>query len=364
MSQIQIPANAIGHSGMLAWLKRLPSRAHGRLVVVIKPAGYLTQMVGSQRPAFSWLVRLVGDPIVLNGKACREVYVADVCLVPVADVDAAALAQLTQRQNRADWESAMTDLARILNRPELSLADLEAHARNANHQKALERALCIVPTAQALREIGFTGCSEAGEDCNDMLSWAMTHDGMELRLLAMEHPFMHGKLFATGRTERTVIQDEVTLPREAARGQIVSLVLKIWQHHFSRAGIPDGLQLGHIYQRHQRMLTLLKLELPQLRLHAPAFRAIRRWLLGDGQSDFLCDSCVSWRQDGDMLRLKVDGAEFGCPVTGVLVEPCQISLTDLASLPPRVLRARLFVVVQTRDSLLFNGHVLRTQPID
>lgn len=56
----------------------------------------MTSLVGSKFPVFAWEVLVLGDPVQINRKPCREIYVADRCLKPVCEISAAKVESLSR----------------------------------------------------------------------------------------------------------------------------------------------------------------------------------------------------------------------------------------------------------------------------
>ena len=83
MNTPSIPANAVGRIGMVASLHRVRGEEDGRLVAVRHPMGFVSELVGSLRPVFAWQVLVLGEPVKVNGRHCREIIVPDKCLRPV-----------------------------------------------------------------------------------------------------------------------------------------------------------------------------------------------------------------------------------------------------------------------------------------
>src|SRR6185369_16786925 len=126
MNPIPMPDEAIGRIGMVAALRRVPDEHLGKLVVLCKPAGFVTTLVGSAHPVFAWHVQSLGEPIALHGKPSRSLYVADPCLSPMGQMTEAEIAELIRRQARKEFKEATRDLARILEARPMTAQALDA----------------------------------------------------------------------------------------------------------------------------------------------------------------------------------------------------------------------------------------------
>lgn len=356
-----IPEAAIGRPGMVAMLRRLGDEADGRLVVVREPVGFLTTMVRSPRPVFCWLARLLGRQATIHGQIARDIHVPDACLFPMGALSNEELAALIRTQGAADFTAALIDLRDTLGATDLPVDEFERFADRAAQQIGIERALEVIATPKALREIGFVPERVDG----DALIWAGVHAGTELRFHAGANLYMGWTLVATANARREAIWDEQQLPLEAPRGQIVARVLHMWQAAFPGAPVPDALRLGDVHQRHQRLLRGIAPGLPTLHPHPVAFRAIRKWLIGpDGAAHSgLVDLWVRLSHDDAMLRIEIDGAPYGCPAGGTWVEAREVRLQDLAAVPTEVLRRQSLTLVQMEDCILINDWRLPSRQV-
>lgn len=350
MDRELIPEGARGKPGTVAMLRRLKGDADGRLVVVREPAGYPGALVGSARPVFCWTVQLLGPPAERDGQPSRAFHVPDRCLVPLATMSDEALKALLEEHRRHDFEAALADLAGQLGATDLPHEVFARLAMRVAEQQAIQKALQVVPVAEALQEIGFKPAHAGGE----ALEWATVRSGIELRLRAGPAVFGDWLIAAYGVGHRTLVCDERHLPAEGARGQIVQTVLAMWRDAGTGpAPAPDALHIGEVYQRHQADLRRYRTDLPTLHLDAKVFRATRRWLIErHGHMD--PPAIVRLDHADGLLRLEAESVAYGCPAQGVWIEPRTISLSDLSGVPSDLLRRRHVVLEQGENELRLN----------
>jgi len=355
MSPIPIPENSIGRVGMVAVLKRVGESDIGKLVVLREPAGFVTSLVGSDKPVFAWLALSLGEPIICNGKQSRSNYVADRCLIPISDMTEAEIEIISRSQAKVDFDSALADMKSIIDGHNMTPEELDSFVDKAAAHFSISRALEEVAVPVALREIGFYPSPES----DDSLVWTGIHDGMELHFLAGEKWIANWVIVGTGNSKRQAVWDERTLSSQAPRGKIFSTVLDIWRTAFGKSVVPDCLELGAVYERHQAEMKNLNLGLPNLWLDPNVFRTVLKWLRTrhTQESNELLTLSFSDR----LLRLDVEGVAYGCSGGGNWIDDCKVNLSDFVNLSPIVCRSRSIRLVRDADHILVNSYPIEIQ---
>lgn len=353
---IPIPENLVGKVGMVAMLQRLSPEDDGKWVAVRRPVGTVTSLVGSKFPVFAWEVLVLGEPVQINRKPCREIYVADRCLKPVCEISAAKVESFVKARAQQDFDDALNELKQYLKDTTLTPAEFEGFVDKAGNQFGIERALENVPTAVVLDEIGFKLRENSGWPKN--LCWFGVNDGWQIKITAQQDWFGRWNLYGEGRSERTILCHEAIVPDEDLRGKTMARVLSIWRNAYGReAPVPDCLSLGVVFEEHQEAMRRLDPGMPHLNLDGFMFRACVKWLRQNHSA----------RQDNDyllmsffegLLRLRTKDNVLGCPAHGIWTDDCQVSLNDLLRIDPWSLRGRAICVERALESVSFNGYVV------
>jgi len=354
-ANIQIPDGVVGKIGMVAMLQRVRPEDDGKWVAVRKPAGIVTSLVGSKTPVFAWEVMVLGDPVQVNGKACREIYVADQCLKPMTVITPEQVEVFVKARAKEDFNAALDDLAKILNATSMTPDEFEGFIDKAANQMSVERALEIVPTSVALTEIGF----KPKQTPFDVLAWVGVNDGWQIELSAFQDWLGHWNLSGTGRSPRTILCYEVNLPDQALRGKTVAKVLDIWRTAYgTSAPVPDCLSLGVVYEEHQEAMRRLDPGMPHLYVDGFMFRATVKWLRRTLRPNEENDYVLLSFSDG-LLRLRFNDHALGCPAHGIWTDDCQVSMKDLLTIEPWNLRGSSIRVERSNECVTFNGHSVR-----
>lgn len=350
MNDIPVPAKAIGHVGMVALLKRVKESETGRVVVLREPAGWVTSLVGSERPVFAWLAMTLGEPMVMNAKPARDIYVADACLIPMSSVSESEIEALVRTQTRQDFDDAKDDLVRCLNAEDMDEAEFEEFLEKAARQIFIEKALEIVATSVALREIGFKQTQADGET----LRWTGIHEGREIRIEAGPDPFGVWDLSAVCVTKREAMFDQARLPPEVPRGFVFQRVLKFWRMAFKNAPDPDCLQLGAMYEEHLKAMRKANPGPPMLYADGKVFRMTVRWLR-ERHVYFGEPKELRLSYADNLLRLEIDGVVYGCPARGSWMDDCTIKLDDLLAMPTGTLGRGVVSIGRVDQGLIVRG---------
>lgn len=150
MADAPTPADVTGRPGLVASVDHMRGLEPGRLVVVREPAGYLTEMVGSAGPVFSWLCLVIGAPVVIDGKGRREIYIAAPCLTPISTMNSDQIGELVREQAREDFAAAPEDVNAALVRSPMTAEQLDDKVSLAGVQWSIQYALEAVPGHRAL----------------------------------------------------------------------------------------------------------------------------------------------------------------------------------------------------------------------
>ncbi|WP_283744275.1 hypothetical protein [Sideroxydans sp. CL21] len=350
MNATTIPENAVGHVGMVAALKRVNEADVGKLVALREPVGFVTTLVGSDKPVFAWLALPLGEPIDCNGKKSRSVYVADRCLIPISDMTDDEVETISRSQADSDFKAALAEMKEILEKCEIKPGELGRFVDKAAAEFSISRVLEVVAVPVALREIGFYPSPQSDE----VLLWTGIHAGMELHFQAGNQWIDRWVLVGSGKSRRQAVWDERALPNEAPRGKIVKTILDIWRSAFLQAPVPDCLALGAIYERHQKDMQSINLALPRLSLDPKVFRAVLKWIRSRHIQS--ANELLTLSYSDGLLRLDVEGIVYGCPGRGQWVDDCKVFCSDLMELADRFGRVRSIQMTQGTDHILVNEH--------
>ncbi len=352
MDELRIPDSAIGCVGMIAMLRRVGPERAGRLVAVRLPVGFVSNL-GTPRAVFAWQVVVLGEPLAVDGRRCREIVVADRCLDPVSEVAPQVIEQVVAAGLYADFEQAAANVRSLFADRPMSEDDLDRMTERAAEQALIAYALEERMTPLALADLGFTpSAKRAGT-----LQWSGVHRGTELRVLA--GPDMFGLWILVGhcRTPDTLMWDERRVRAREARGRVALTVLGLWRTAFGdKAPVPESLQLGVHYERHEADLRAANIGLPTLLVDGEVLRATRRWLARDfgalpDDIGPLPDEALSLSLRDGLLRLAVGNHVYGCPAQGTWAGDCTVSLRTFLGVPPWLLRGGWIRLERTLDSL-------------
>ena len=366
MAEVPIPNKTIGLPGIVAMLRRTSDGLNdGKLVVLRHPVGFVGSLLGVTKPVFAWQVLVLGNPISIRGKPKREIIVADLCLRPVSQISPAVVKLLAGRQAHQDFDAAMHDLKRVLNASATDALEFDTFFEKAEKQIGIERALEVVPIAQALGELGFR---QQNPPYGDVLVWGGIHGGAELEICAGTNWFSQWQLTARCNTLRQAMWDETILPPEAPRGAITLTMLEFWRAAFGReAQTPDAFDLGLRYERHKANMRALDLDLPHVDLDGETLRATRKRMaqrhgLADGNSGPLPDTSMTLSIDNGLMRMEAGGAVYGCSVRGGWIDPCQVSLREFLALPAWALRGHLLRLTTANHEVRFGSWAITSVP--
>lgn len=340
---------------MVAMLRLVRPEDDGKWVAVRRPVGLVTSLVGSKTPVFAWEVIVLGDPVQINQKPCREIFVADRCLKPVCDISADEVERIFKARAQQDFDEAINDLKKILSATTMTPEELEGYIEKAGNQLGVERALEKVPTSVALTEVGF----QRNQSVDEWLDWVAVNEGMEIVVSAGPKWLGGWNLLARGKSQRTILCYEAVLPDEAMRGETVAKVLDVWRTAYGRkAPVPDCLSLGLVYEEHKEAMRRLDPGMPHLHVDGFMFRATMKWLRktlsATEENDYLLLSF------GDsLLRLRFNDYVLACPAQGIWTDDCQVSMKGLLSIKPTAVRGHAIRVERSSECVAFNGHRVR-----
>ncbi len=359
MTEIPIPANAVGRPGMIAMLRNVKAEAAGKLVVVRFPVGYVSTLTASGKPVFAWQVLALAGPVELNGASRFDFVVPDRCLVPVSQIEPAGVDALVEARARREIDAALVDVRRALDAHPMTEQELDAAVIRAVEYVAIEHALEVVPVPVALKELCFrtTFGSEDGA-----WRWSGMHQGVEL--VVMAGPDLFGTRWSiVGKcvTSREMMWDERFVLAEEPRGKIALLILDLWREAFGKdAPAPGHFDLGRRFEQHQADLKRIGTGPPTLLVDGEILRATRRWIAqrhgwGDVEVGPLPDLPLALSHGDGSLRLEVAGAVYTVPASGVWVEDCAVWLGEFLAIHPQRLRGHTVSVERSPGSVSFNG---------
>jgi hypothetical protein len=342
MENVPIPKNAIGLPGMVAMLQRTTDGTNdGKLVALRKPVGFVSTLLGLQKPVYAWEVLVLATPVNIKGKSKREIIVADACLRPVSQIAPGVVELLVKHMAYLDFDAEMVDLKQILNANAMDDKEFDAFFQRAEKQVGIERALEVVPISQALDELAFR---QQNPPDGEVLVWTGIHGGVELEICAGTNWFDQWQVTARCNTHRRAMWDETVLPPQAPRGAVALAMIQFWRAAYGReAPTPDLFYLGLTYERHKAHIRALDLGLPHVDLDGEILRAIRKWMaqrhgLADGETGPSPETPLTLSIDDGLLRLETQGAIYGCPLRGGWIDACQVSLREFLALPAWALK--------------------------
>lgn len=352
-----IPDHVVGKVGMVAMLQHLRSEDDGKLVAVRRPIGTVTSLVGSKAPVFAWEVLVLGEPVQINLKPCRVIYVADRCLKPVCEISAAKVESFVKARAQQDFDDALDELKLFLKDTTMTPAEFESFIDKAGNQFGIERALENVPTAVVLEEIGFRPHQEPG--WLETLRWVGVNDGWQITLKAFQDWFGRWNVTGAGRSMRKVLCYEINLPDQAQRGETVAKVLDIWRTAYgANAPIPDCMYMGVVFNEHKEAMRRLDPGLPHLHVDGFLFRASVKWLRRTVRANAE-NLCLLLSFGDGLLRMRFNNYVLGCPAHGIWTDDCQVSVKDLLTIEPWNLRGRSIRVERSNECVTFNWHSVR-----
>jgi len=360
---VQVPDGARGRVGLVAMLRRVATEVEGRLVAVRLPVGFVSSL-GGVRPVFAWQVLVLGDPVDLDGKACREVVVADTCLEPVSHIEPDQVEEMVKAGLYRDFDEAMAKVHTLLATRALTPEELDAEVERAAEEATVRYALEVVPVDTALRDLTFRLISKD----STTLHWSGMHQGVELYVFA--GTVMFGRWIITGKcvTARKLMWDEHVLADREPRGRVALHILKLWRSAFGRdAPAPGNLQLALVYERHLADIKQLEIGLPTLKVDGEILRATRRWIAQrHGQDPDEVgpppDRQVTLAFRDGLLRFEIDGEAYGCPAHGVWLGDCQVSLMAFLAMPHWHLRGFDIKLVRSLEAVTFTRYEMPLRP--
>lgn len=365
MADIPVPPGAIGRTGMVAMLRRVQGIDDGKIVAVRMPVGFVTTLVGATKPVFAWQVLMLGEPVSINGKPTRDVIVADRCLRPVSQITPAEVEEIVKTQGKVEFDAALKDLAKIMGARPSDEANLEAMVDKAAQQFGHERALEVVPIATALFEVGFKRVDPIN---GKSLMWAGVHAGTEIEVFAGANWFNRWALAAKCVSARTAMWDELTLPAELPRGEVVALLVEYWREAFGRdAPTPDAFEIGLIYLQAKEELRQIAPGLPSVRLDGEILRATRKWMLErhGGAANLVGpqpDTAMALSCERGLLTIKTQGATYGCPIRTGWIDECTLSLRSFLAVPPWGFKGWNVTLSATLDGIWIGHWHIATMP--
>lgn len=351
MSPVRIPPQATGRVGMLAMLQSTAGASHdGRVVLVCAPNGWVQHLSSDGQRAFSWEVALVGAPDIVDGLPQRKLVVADGCLKPLSELPAGAVDSGLAALNAEDFSKALDDYAQTNGATGLPRRELLGKFRRALAQARIRRTLSVVPVAEALQAAGF----RAEAPGRSTLVWARSHNGEELRLFATPDLFDAWSVIGAAVSRSRWALPEARLPASEPMGRTLLTVLNLWRDVFSRSPVPEGLELGRVYEQHLRLIERVRPGLPTVWAARPeVFRGIVRMLRREAVARGPGGPLALRYRDG-MLEFVRDGERWAWQVYGAGIDDCLIDEASLLALPAHAFNRRVRLE-QNLGALIVNG---------
>lgn len=363
--EIPIPEGAVGRPGLVAQLRRVGPGSEGRLVLVQKAVGPMSSLSSSPRPVFAWQVLLLGATVDINGKACRDIVVADACLRPVYHLEGGEVRAVVEQRALQDLQLGLDNLRRLLAGLEHGEAALAQIGKTSTSQvdgvgDEIRSLLRVQSIAVSLFALGFR---MRGEDDHAGWHWSGHHQGVELYVTA--GPDMFGRWALTGRltNSRQMMWSEALLWSTEPFGAVALKLLNMWRDAFGTdVPPPSNVTPGLVYEKHLADMRPLRVVLPTLWADGEVLRAIRRWLRQrahrSNDGEIPADSPLDLSFAGDVLHLGANGQTYGCPASGVWMQDCAVSLRDFVDTPAWVMRGACVCMEQPAQALVFNGAAL------
>jgi hypothetical protein len=226
-SNIQIPDGVVGTIGMVAMLQRVRPEDDRKWVAVRRPVGMVTSLVGSKNPVFAWQVLVLGDPVQVNGKPRREIYVPDQCLKPMGVITPEQVEVFVKALANEDFNAALDDLAIIAKAWEAEMEHKTKLGGNPRLQGELESMLETMPAEEVFEDAGFV-IDQAGGKC---INWPNEWLRSGIQSKCPENTFSE------------LLQEE-----NAVRGEVLAQIAKAWREQYPDAPLPAELSGAAIYE--------------------------------------------------------------------------------------------------------------------
>jgi hypothetical protein len=348
--------------GSVALLKHSDTTSEGKLVVLLNREKATPPRSCDTRPSTRWQVLVLGDAIWRDNRPCRHVVIGECAMQLVGHLSKHELEDVLRYQALCDFDAAMDEVLRIVERRKLTPEQLDAAIGRATVTLEIERALEVLNTESLLREMGFASLPPDGES---VMEWNTSYRGTPLKVMA--GPDMFGSTWGiTGKCiqARSAMWDERRVLNEEPRGKLALLVLDLWREAFGNlAPVPEQLQIALIYEQHRRDKAAVHIGLPTLYVDGEVFRACRRWLAERhaGELESVKDPSapsLKLKFDGAMLHLETHQQHFACPAQGGWVEDCEVPLRTLVDAAPRDLRGGWLRLTRYLDYLTLQSHPL------
>jgi hypothetical protein len=357
MSGLHSPKENIGRVGMVAALHHIKDEPDGRLVAVAHPVGYVSGLIGTEKPTFAWQVLVLGEPATVHGKHCRQLIVADRCLRPISQLPEGAVDRLKKVQAKKDFDEAVDELKIYLQHQPISPEDFEKKLGLAADQAQLKFALEVVAIDQVLLEVGFW---KSNPPDGDALVWKSIYEGQEFQFDACPGMFGDWTFWRASRTARTIFGGDWQVLNTWPRGKVMQVLLEMWEDMFGKAKVPEMLQLGWVYRQHQEDIRRINPGLPFVEVDGEVFRAIRRWIaqrnvpIPDAWGPHP-DSQLSMVVSNGMLQMSDEGVTYGCPVRQGWMDDCRASKQELIQIPWSRLRGYAIRLEFSMNAITING---------
>jgi hypothetical protein len=270
------------------------------------------------------------------------------------------LADMVEHHEREVFESAVEQVRALVEPDDLESPEFGRALHLAMSEAQLNHAKAVVGVAQVLEEVGFWRPN--GGD-SDLWEWQTVFDGVEIRMNAGPGMFRDWQLSAYAIKERSLHMPERLALNDWPRGQIVLILLEMWEDVFGNRRIPRQLELGWIYRQHLRDMQAIKPVLPHIDMDGESFRRALRWLREAYGTDDLfmgppVDMPVATEIKNGTLLLQTEDHTIGVKVQRGWVDALSLSLRCLIALPPNALRGPWIRLEWSGKHVLINGRAL------
>ena len=355
---IPIPSNATGRVGMLVVLKRIRDLPEGRLAIVRHPVGWVKDLLNADRPVFAWQVFLTGEPVVIHGQETQEIIVADASLKPVSQLAQQDAADMVQRHDQLAIETAVEQLRSQVDSEELESPEFSRIFNLAFSAAQLNFAKEVVGVPMVLLEAGFWQAHGAN---SEVFEWKSTFEGSEIQISAGTGMFGDWQFNAFANQARSWDMPERQVLSDWPRGQILQVLLELWESLFGDRKIPRQFELGWVYRQHMHDMRLIEPAMPHIVMEGDGFRRALRWLREAYCVDRVSvgppvDAPLAIEIKDGVLRLSTDDHSIGVKLQKGWIDTMRLSLRCLLALPPNAIRGPWVRMNWTGDHVQVNGY--------
>lgn len=359
-TEIEIPNNARGKVGLLVSFRKIRGLEEGRLGLVTRPVGWVSDLLGARTNVFAWQVMLSGNPVLINGYPTRNITVADTCLVPIAGIDGKEAQAIETHQTQQNFDDDLAEIKTILELSDCESPNFDEIVHRVYHSETIAHALEMVPIKQVLQELGF---STSHPPDGDSMHWKNVYQGREFAMHTAPGMFDDWHVWISSTSEMELCLTESTISAQWTRGKIALTILELWEHVFSSKKVPQNLWLGWFYRQHQADIKSLAPGLPEVWINGEQFRRALRWLREAYSTSKECvgppaDIPLKLQIKNNHLQLITNQFEIGVEFIKGWVDEYSLSLREVLSINPSTLRGNWLRIRATENQLMINTTLL------